>query len=148
LHLGARAGAVFPGEAWLIPLGAALFSVAIAVDTIGHRTIYKEVIRGGEALVHHITIVTGIGSCVLLILAYPQHTGLAIGAAVLTGLSFLYSLIDEAMHWRRYLTQRSDVVEMWSHVLIFVGHATLMVGWWRFYVLGYPGVAQTLRTLF
>lgn len=147
LDLGRRSGVRFPVEAYLVPIGAAIFSIAIAVDTIGHRTIYKEVIRGGEALVHHVTIVTGIGSCVLLLAAYPQRTGLAIGAAVLTGLSFLYSLIDEAMHWRRYLARKSDVVEMWSHVFIFVGHATMMIGWWRFYLLGYPGVARTLAAI-
>jgi uncharacterized membrane protein YidH (DUF202 family) len=147
LRVGAGAGAVFPVEAYLVPLGAAIFSVAIAVDTIGHRTIYKEVLRGGEALVHHVTITTGIGACVLLVLAYPQRTGVAIGAAVLTGLSVLYSLIDEGMHWRRYLQRHSDVVEMWSHVFILIGHATMMAGWWRFYLLGYPGVAQTLRAL-
>jgi hypothetical protein len=147
LRFGARAGVTFPTEAYLVPAGAAIFSLAIAVDTIGHRTVYKEVIRGGEALVHHITIATGIGSCVFLILAYPQRTGLAIAAGVLTALSFLYSLIDEALHWRRYLTQHSDVIEMWSHVFIFVGHATMMAGWWRFYLLGYPGVAETLRAL-
>ena len=47
-----------------------MFTIAIAIDTIGHRTIYKEVLRGGEQLVHHITIVCGVASCVLLVLAY------------------------------------------------------------------------------
>jgi hypothetical protein len=147
LRLGASAGAAFPVEAYLVPVGAAIFSLAIAVDTIGHRTIYKEVLRGGEALVHHVTIVNGIGACVLLVLAYPRRPAVAIAAAVLTGLSVLYSLIDEAMHWRRYLQRHSDVVEMWSHVFILIGHAVMMVGWWRFYLLGYPGVAQALRAL-
>ena len=77
LAIGARAGAVFPAEAYLLPIGAAIFTVAIAVDTIGHRTVYKEILRGGEALVHHVTIATGIGACLLLIAAYPQRTGLA-----------------------------------------------------------------------
>jgi hypothetical protein len=147
LHLGARAGAEFPVEAYLLPLGAAIFTGAIAVDTIGHRTIYKQVLQGGEALVHHVTIFTGIGACVFLMAAYPHRPALAVVAAVLTGLSFLYSFIDEAMHWRRYLTRQSDVVEMWSHVFILIGHGTMMVGWWRFYLLGYPGVAQTLAAL-
>ena len=70
LLAGARAGAQFPAEAWLVPLGASVFTIAIAIDTIGHRTIYKEVLRGGEQLVHHITIVCGVASCVLLVLAY------------------------------------------------------------------------------
>jgi uncharacterized membrane protein YidH (DUF202 family) len=147
LAVGERAGAVFPTEAYLLPVGATIFTFAIAVDTIGHRTIYREVLRGGEALVHHVTIATGIGACVFLIAAYPQRTGLAIIAAVLTALSFLYSLIDEAMHWRRYLSRNSDVVEMWSHVFILIGHGTLMAGWWRWYLLGYGGVEPTLRAL-
>jgi hypothetical protein len=147
LVLGATHGVRFPAEAWLVPVGAAIFSVAIAVDTIGHRTVYKEALRGGEALVHHITIFAGIGSCVLLCLAYPQRAAFAIPAMVLTALSFVYSLVDEVFHWRRYLAQRTDRVEMWSHVFILVGHGTMMLGWWRFYALGYPGVAETLALL-
>jgi hypothetical protein len=147
LAIGARAGATFPAEAYLLPVGATIFTFAIAVDTIGHRTIYKEVLRGGEALVHHITITTGVGACLLLIAAYPQRTGLAVVAAVFTALSFLYSLVDEAMHWRRYTSGKSDVVEMWSHLFILIGHGTLMAGWWRWYLLGYPGVKTTLAAL-
>jgi len=146
LAVGARAGVRYPVEAWLVPLGAAIFSAAIAVDTIGHRTIYKEVLRGGEALVHQITIVCGVASCVLLILAYGNR-GFAIPALVFTALSIVYSLVDEAFHWRRYVSDRADRVEMWSHVFIFVGHGIMMLGWWRFYQLGYPGVADTLRAL-
>lgn len=147
LWVGRHAGAVFPTEAYLVPAGAVVFTLAIAVDTIGHRTVYKAYLRGGEALVHHIIIGAGIGSCVLLCAAYPEKPGFAIPALVLTVLSFIYSFIDEAMHWRRYLSQRSDVVEMWSHVFILIGHGTMMVGWWRWYQLGYPGVATTLRAL-
>jgi hypothetical protein len=147
LLIGGRAGARFPAAATLLPIGAGIFTLAIAVDTIGHRTIYKEVLRGGEALVHHVTIFTGIGACVFLMAAYPQRTAFAIVAAVLTALSFLYSFIDEAMHWRRYLTQQSDVVEMWSHVFILIGHATMMTGWWLWYLSGYAGVAETLALL-
>ena len=67
---GHRASAPLPAEASLLPLGAAIFTLAIAVDTIGHRTIYKEALRGGEALVHHIIIGAGLASCVLLCAAY------------------------------------------------------------------------------
>ena len=147
LLVGSQNGAVFPGEAFMVPFGAAIFAVAIAVDTIGHRTVYKEVLKGGEALVHHIIIFAGIGSCVLLCAAYPARPLFAIPAMVLTVLSFVYSLVDEVMHWRRYLTQKSDVVEMWSHVFILVGHGIMMVGWWRWYALGYGGVARTLQVL-
>jgi hypothetical protein len=147
LALGRAAGAVFPAEAYLVPIGAAVFTVAIAVDTIGHRTVYKEVLREGEALVHHVIIVAAAGSCVLLCAAYPRHAIAAVPAAVLTVVSFVYSLADEFMHWRRYLSRRSDVVEMWSHVFILIGHGTMMAGWWRFYLLGYPGVPVALRAL-
>jgi hypothetical protein len=144
--LGHLHGAPWPAEAWLVPLGAAIFTVAIAVDTIGHRTIYKEVLRGGEQLVHHITIACGVGSVVLLVLAYGER-GYAIPALVLTLLSFLYSLIDEAFHWRRYVRTQADPVEMWSHVGIFVGHGIMMAAWWRCYQLGYPGVREALTAL-
>jgi hypothetical protein len=146
LVLGWSGGVRFPVEAWLVPAGAAIFSAAIAIDTIGHRTIYKEVLRGGEALVHQITIVCGVGSCVLLVLAYSSR-GYAVPAMVLTVLSFVYSLVDEAFHWRRYVSDQADRVEMWSHVFIFIGHGIMMLGWWLFYQLGYPGVTETLRLL-
>ena len=35
---GRANGVHFPAEAWLVPIGAAIFTVAIAIDTIGHRT--------------------------------------------------------------------------------------------------------------
>jgi hypothetical protein len=143
-HLG---GVGFPDEAWLVPAGAAIFAVAIAFDTIGHRTVYRQALAGGERLVHHITIATGVGSCVLLCAAYSLGTAAAIPALVLTVLSLVYSLIDEAFHWRRYATGRTDRVEMWSHVLIFVGHLTMMIGWWAWYLGGYRGVAETVALL-
>jgi len=147
LVIGRRAGAVFPGHAYFLPIGAAIFAFAIAVDTIGHRTVYKEYLRGGEGLVHHIIIGCGIGSCVLLCAAYPTPSNLQIPALVLTLLSFIYSFVDEVMHWRRYLSSKSDVVEMWSHVFILIGHGTMMVGWWLWYLGGYQGVAITLAAL-
>lgn len=143
---GRAQGVVWPVEAYLVPLGAAVFTIAIAVDTIGHRTIYKEVLRGGEQLVHHITIVCGIASCALLMAAY-DHPVAAIPALVFTIMSFVYSLVDEAFHWRRYMRAHADRVEMWSHVAIFIGHGTMMLGWWRCYQLGYPGVKATLAAL-
>lgn len=146
LLAGRAHGVTWPVEAWMVPIGAALFTVAIAIDTIGHRTIYKQVLRGGEQLVHHVTIVCGVVACVLLVLAYGAP-GAGIPAMVLTVLSFVYSLIDEAFHWRRYVTRQSDVVEMWSHVGILVGHGTMMLGWWRFCELGYPGVREALAAL-
>jgi len=147
LAIGRAGGAHFPSEAYWIPIGAGIFALAIAVDTIGHRTVYKEILRGGEGLVHHIIIVCGIASCMLLCAAYPVPSALALPALILTILSFAYSFVDEAMHWRRYLTARSDVVEMWSHVFILIGHGLMMLGWWRWYYGGYQGVAETLAAL-
>jgi hypothetical protein len=66
---------------------------------------------------------------------------------VFTVMSFVYSLVDEVFHWRRYTSDKADKVEMWSHVGIFIGHGTMMLGWWRFYDLGYPGVRETLAAL-
>ena len=146
LAIGARHGVTFPAEAWLVPVGAALFTLAIAIDTIGHRTIYKQAIAGGEELVHHITIGCGVGSVVALVLAY-EHRAAVIPAIVLTALSIIYSLVDEVFHWRRYMTAGADRVEMWSHVGILVGHGIMMMGWWWWYALGYPGVAETLKVL-
>jgi hypothetical protein len=146
LLVGQRVGVVWPAEAWFVPAGALIFAIAIAIDTIGHRTIYKEVLRGGEQLVHHITIVCGVTSVLFLVLAY-NRPGLAIPALVLTVLSFIYSLVDEAFHWRRYTSDKADRVEMWSHVGIFIGHGTMMLAWWRCYQLGYPGVKQALEAL-
>lgn len=146
LLYGSAHGAVFPPEAWLVPIGAAIFTVAIAIDTIGHRTVYKEVLAGGESLVHHITIGCGVSSVVLLVLAY-EYRVCAIPALVLTGLSFVYSLVDEIFHWRRYVSDHADRVEMWSHVFILTGHGVMMVAWWWCYFLGYPGVAETLEAM-
>jgi hypothetical protein len=143
LLLGSLKHVVFPTETTLVPIGAFIFTLAIAIDTIGHRTIYRMQIARAEGLVHHITIFCGVGSCVLLCMAYT-HPPLWIPAMVLTVMSFVYSLVDEAFHWKRYTSEHSDRVEMWSHVFIFVGHLTMMIAWWRWFFLGYPGVQETL----
>ena len=96
---------------------------------------------------HHITIATGILACVFLCAAYLNPGGYWIPAAVMTALSFLYSLVDEVFHWRRYVSAKADRVEMWSHVGILVGHGTMMLGWWIWFSKGYPGVADTLPHL-
>lgn len=140
----AQARAPVPGSIWLIPLGAAIFTGAIAIDTIGHRTIYKETIARAEGLVHGVTIFCGVLSCVLLCAAYGQRDTFFIPATVFTVLSFVYSLVDEGFHWHRYWSQRSDVVETWSHVHILIGHGTMMAAWWAWAWQGYPGVAETL----
>ena len=146
LLAGSQAGVVFPAVAWWVPAGALVFAFSIAIDTVGHRTIYKQEIQLAEGLVHGITIFCGILSCVLLCAAYSQPAAW-IPALVLTLLSFIYSLVDEVFHWRRYVRQHSDRVEMWSHVGILLGHGTMMLGWWIWYFQGYPGVAQTVAAL-
>jgi len=138
---------VFPAEAYWVPLGAIVFTLSIAIDTIGHRTIYKKEIQRAEGLVHGITIFCGIGSCILLTAAYESRGTYWIPALVLTVLSILYSLVDEAFHWRRYVNQHSDPVEMWCHVGILTGHLIMMIAWWTWFVRGYAGVAQTLTAL-
>lgn len=144
---GSAAGVRFPAAAWLVPAGAIVFTLSIALDTIGHRTIYREEISRAEGLVHHITIFCGIGSCVLLCGAYRAPEALWIPALVLTVLSFVYSLVDEAFHWRRYVREFSDRVEMWSHVGILVGHGVMMTAWWTWFFGGYQGVRETLPSL-
>jgi hypothetical protein len=144
LAVGRLRGAEFPAEAWLVPIGSAVFAVSIAIDTIGHRTVYRQEIEGAEGLVHGITIFCGIASCVLLCAAYSHRRALWIPALVLTLLAFVYSLVDEAFHWRRYVRKHSDRIEMWSHVGILSGHAVMMIGWWVWFASGYRGVAETL----
>ncbi len=146
LLVGRGAGVVFPGVAWWVPVGAFIFAVSIAIDTVGHRTIYKQEIKAAEGLVHGITILCGIGSCILLCAAYDNPAAW-IPALVLTVLSFVYSLIDEAFHWRRYVRRHSDRVEMWSHVGILIGHGTMMLGWWAWYFQGYTGVPETVAAI-
>ncbi|MFV8250640.1 hypothetical protein [Bdellovibrio bacteriovorus] len=137
-------GVQFPAYVYNIPLGIFIFSSAIAFDTIGHRTVYKEFLQTAEALVHHITIFAGITSVLVLCLAYHFPVFLRIPALVLVALSIVYSLIDEGLHWYRYLAQHSDRVEMWSHFFIFVGHLIMILAWWQWYSEGYQGVNETL----
>lgn len=134
----------FPSYVWNVPIGTAIFVGAIAFDTIGHRTIYKEELKKGEALVHHITIFAGISSCLLLSLAYNWHEFLYLPSLVMVLLSIFYSVVDEALHWRRYFNGFSDRVEMWSHFFIFIGHLLMILSWWHWFAQGYPGVRQTL----
>lgn len=137
----------YPGYAWNIPLGTFIFTVAIAFDTIGHRTVYKEALAKGEALVHHITIAAGISSVMALCLAYDHPSFMRMPALALIFLSIVYSIVDEGMHWHRYFTLKSDRVEMWSHFFILVGHLIMIGAWWTWYTDGYPGVAETLAAM-
>lgn len=144
LALGLARGASFPAYVWCLPAGILLFVASIAIDTVGHLTVYRAELAKGESLVHGITIFCGIGSVMALVAAYQQRELLWIPAACLTGLSVLYSLIDEALHWIRYLQHKSDRVEMCSHFGILLGHSLMMTAWWVWFAQGYPGVAATL----
>lgn len=140
-------GVQYPVYVWNVPIGIFIFVGAIAFDTIGHRTVYKQALKNGEDLVHHITIFAGITSVFLLCLAYSHREFLRIPALVMTVLSVFYSVIDEAMHWYRYTSGKSDRIEMWSHFFIFVGHLIMVISWWQWFDLGYIGVAETLNLL-
>jgi hypothetical protein len=144
LYLGFSKGVVYPAYVWNIPIGVFIFSTAIAFDTIGHRTVYKEYLQKAEALVHHITIFAGITSILVLCMAYHFPIFLRIPALVLVALSIFYSIVDEALHWNRYMTQNSDRVEMWSHFFIFLGHIIMVAAWWQWYDEGYLGVRETV----
>jgi hypothetical protein len=144
LLFGHLSGVRFIPEAWLVPAGAVVFAASISIDTIGHRTVYKATIARAEGLVHGITIFLGIASCVLLCAAYSHREALWIPALITTLLSVFYSIVDEAFHWHRYVSERSDRVEMWSHVGILAGHGTMMLGWWVWFWRGYPGVSETV----
>lgn len=137
-------GVHYPDYVWNLPIGTIIFIVAIAFDTIGHRTAYKEALKSGENLVHHITICAGISSSVLLCLAFRFPDFLRMPSLCLVALSMFYSAIDEAMHWGRYMQGKSDRIEMWSHFFIFVGHTIMMTSWSYWFLDGYPGVAETL----
>ena len=144
---GAIHGVQFPAYVWNVPVGTFIFIAAIAFDTIGHRTAYKAELKKGEELVHHITIFAGITSVVLLCLAWHFPVFLRIPALSLVALSIFYSVIDEAMHWRRYVNGFSDRVEMWSHFFIFLGHTIMILSWVQWFEAGYPGVRETLQFL-
>ncbi len=145
--VGYSNGVEYPPYVWWVPMGTLIFVGAIAFDTIGHRTAYKEELAKGEALVHHITIFAGITSCIVLCLAYSSPEFWKIPAFVLIALSVLYSIIDEALHWHRYLRLKSDRVEMWSHFFIFLGHNIFVFAWLNWFLDGYPGVKETLALL-
>ncbi|MBX9768048.1 MAG: hypothetical protein K2X47_12315 [Bdellovibrionales bacterium] len=147
LFLGHSKGVLFPNYVWNIPVGIFIFVFAIAIDTIGHRTIYKEELKKGEALVHHITIAAGVSSIVFLVMCYDNPSFMRFPAYVMSFLSLVYSLIDETLHWKRYIEHKSDRVEMWSHFFIFVGHLLMTVSWIAWFEMGYPGAQETLGFL-
>jgi len=145
--LGWSHGVEFPLYVWNVPIGIAIFVAAIAFDTIGHRTVYKNELLKGENLVHHITIFAGVTSVFALVLGYYHPDFWYFPAMTLIALAVFYSIVDEAMHWRRYFSLHSDRVEMWSHFFIFVGHILMSLSWWHWFTQGYPGVKETITYL-
>ena len=145
LLFGHYHGVQYPAYVWNVPMGIFIFISAIALDTVGHRTRYKERLDEGEGFVHIITICLGISSVVALCMAYSHPEFFRIPALVLLIMSVFYSFVDEWMHWKRYVVGQSDPVEMSSHVFIFIGHFIMIFSWWYWFTQGYPGVAETLR---
>jgi hypothetical protein len=144
---GTTHSVTFPGYVWVIPVGIGLFLVSLAIDDIGHRTLYKEQLRKGEGHVHKMIAFTAITSVIALCLCYEHGITLHTPAIVLICLSLFYSAIDEALHWQRYLSFKVDVVEMWSHFGAILGHTMMIFCWWQWYTEGYAGVAETVATL-
>lgn len=144
---GAWHGVQWPGYVWFIPFGTLLFAGALSVDDIGHRTVYKADLMKGEAYIHQMIVATAVPSVMALCLCYQHPETFRMPALGLILLSFFYSMLDEAMHWIRYMSKGLDRVEMWSHFVAIVGHVLMIGCWWQWYSAGYPGVAETLQTL-
>lgn len=144
IYVGRQELAPIPNYVWLIPIGNLIFVLAIALDTIGHMTRYKAYLAKGESLVHALTIFAGITSCLFLCLGYTYPIEFKIPIIVFILISILYSIIDEFLHWVRYLNGQSDVVEMCSHFFIFTGHFLFIFTWYYWYETGYAGVKETL----
>jgi hypothetical protein len=138
---------VYPGYVWFIPLGTFLFVAALSLDDIGHRTLYKQDLRKGEAYIHQMIIATAVPSVMALCLAYENPETFKMPAMALIFLSLFYSILDEAMHWVRYMSKGIDRVEMWSHFVAIFGHVLMISCWWQWFTSGYPGVQETLAAM-
>lgn len=145
VYFGYTHGVNWPGYVWMIPIGTGMFTFALAIDDIGHRTMYKEHLKKGEGYVHHMIVVSAVGSVMALCLCYEHSETFRMAALGLIFLSLFYSAIDELLHWQRYLTHKMDRIEMWSHFVAICGHVLMISCWWQWFVSGYPGVAETLE---
>ncbi len=144
LFTGLGTGTSFPVYVWLIPISILGFTISIAFDNIAHSVIYKEWISLSEFTIHKFTTTAGIGSTVALILGYFYPQFFFIPILVLIGLSMVYSLIDEGIHWVRYSQGGSGLVEVSCHFGILLSHSIMMFTWLMWYLEGYQGVAQAL----
>lgn len=144
LTVGHVNGVEYPGYVWFIPLGAGMFTLALSIDDIGHRTMYKADLKKGEGHIHQMIVATAVPSVMALCLCYEHPETFKMPALGLIFLSFFYSILDEAMHWQRYMTKKFDRVEMWSHFVAILGHVIMIACWWQWYSAGYPGVEETI----
>jgi len=144
LTVGHVNGVEYPGYVWFIPLGAGMFTLALSIDDIGHRTMYKADLKKGEGHIHQMIVATAVPSVMALCLCYEHPETFKMPALGLIFLSFFYSILDEAMHWQRYMTKKFDRVEMWSHFVAILGHVIMIACWWQWYSAGYPGVEETV----
>jgi len=144
---GAMTGTVWPAYVWWIPIGTMMFCGALALDDIGHRTLYKKQLARGERYVHQMIAGTAVPSVVFLCMSFQHPDIFKVPALVLILLSFFYSALDEGMHWVRYYQQGLDRVEMWSHFVAITGHALMIGAWWHWLDQGYPGLQETLARL-
>jgi len=144
LLFGLSNGATYPDYVWLIPAGILTFSVAITFDNIAHTVIYKPWISDAEYMIHNFSTATGVLTVFTLLGGYQYTELLRIPIYVFAGLSIIYSLIDEAMHWIRYADGGSGWVEVTAHFLILVGHTTMVLAWIFWFEQGYEGFGQAL----
>lgn len=145
LLIGANNGAIFPVYVWLIPIGNLTFTFAIALDNIAHSAIYKEYITKAELMVHNFSTTAGVLTVLTLIAGYDYPDLMRIPIYVFAALSFVYSLIDEAMHWIRYAEGGSGYVEVTMHFLILVGHTMFVLAWIFWFEAGYPGMEVAIN---
>lgn len=144
LTVGALNGASFPAYVWWIPISVIGFTIVISLDNIAHTVIYKDWISQSELTIHKFTTASGIGATVTLILGYHYPKIFFIPILVLIGLSIVYSLIDEGIHWIRYARGGSGIVEVTCHFFILVFHSIMSFVWLQWYLEGYAGVEATL----
>ena len=137
----------FPNYAWFIPIGSGILWLSVSVDSIGHKTVYKEALESGESLVHSIIIVFSGLSCIFLCAAAWDRMLWGVPALVFSVLSICFSFIDEWMHWKRYMSGKCDRVEAVAHSGILSGHLLLLAGWWLWLLTGYQGFTETMILL-
>ncbi|MHA2100069.1 MAG: hypothetical protein ACW99A_15445 [Candidatus Kariarchaeaceae archaeon] len=147
LLIGNANGAYFPIYVWLIPVATIGFTLVISLDNIAHSAIYKDWISESEVTIHKFTTASGIASNVSLVLGYAYSDLFYIPIIIFLALSIIYSLIDEVIHWIRYSKGGSGIVEVTCHFYILVFHPIMVFAWFKWYLDGYQGVAETLSAM-